>query len=256
MWDINIWKQTYPYHHWSLNRMARGIFYTRQISRHNSLNFHQYVSTSTHVPQVILSDNGTEFKNNLMDQVLKQLGIERIFLAPYHWQSNGKLEVFHKYLKPTLKKFREKDPSNWYKYIKQILASYRVTPNLAPAETPFFLVYGRNPNLTLHQLLEPMQWFIGDSDSGMLNLEAHRPTLAIAKKTLDVNHFKTAQKTMDRTPPSFKIGDRVYFKNKQPENGILNGDLNIGLFKLSMMNMSYTLKTRPLEKCDPVMWRM
>ena len=27
--------------------------------------------------------------------------------------------------------------------------------------------------------------------------------------------FKTAQKTMDQTPPSFKIGDRVYFKNKQ-----------------------------------------
>ena len=29
----------------------------------------------------ILSDNGTEFKNNLMDQVLKQLGIEWIFSA-------------------------------------------------------------------------------------------------------------------------------------------------------------------------------
>ena len=29
-----------------------------------------------------------------MDQVLQQLGIERIFSAPYHPQSNGKLEVF------------------------------------------------------------------------------------------------------------------------------------------------------------------
>ena len=55
-------------------------------------------------PRYILSDNGTEFKNNLMDQVLKQLGIERIFSAPYQPQSNSKLEVFHKYLKPTLKK--------------------------------------------------------------------------------------------------------------------------------------------------------
>ena len=63
-------------------------------------------------PQYILSDNGTEFKNNLMDQVLKQLGIEQIFSATYHPQSNGQLEVFHKYLKPTLKKLCEKDPSN------------------------------------------------------------------------------------------------------------------------------------------------
>ena len=61
-----------------------------------------------------------------------------------------------------------------------------------------------------------MQQFLGDPDSGMLNLEAHRLTLAIAKKMLDKNHFKAAHKTMDRTPPSFKIGDRVYFKNKQP----------------------------------------
>ena len=99
-------------------------------------------------PRYILSDNGTEFKNNLMDQVLQQLGIDRIFSAPYHPQSNGKLEVFHKYLKPTPKKLCEKDPANWDKYINQVLASYRITPNLATAESPFFLVYARDPNLS------------------------------------------------------------------------------------------------------------
>ena len=46
-------------------------------------------------PRYILSDNVTEFRKSLMNQVLKQLGIERILSAPYHPQSNGKLEVFH-----------------------------------------------------------------------------------------------------------------------------------------------------------------
>ena len=46
-----------------------------------------------------------------------------------------------------------------------------ITPNLVTAESPFFLVYGRDPNFLLHQLLEPMQHFLGDPDSGMLNLE-------------------------------------------------------------------------------------
>ena len=167
-------------------------------------------------PWYILSDNGTELKNSLMDQVLQQLEIDRIFSAPYNPQSNGKLEVFHKYLKPTLKKLCEKDPTNWDKYLNQVLTSYRVTPNLATTETPFFLVLGRDPNLQLHQLLEPMQCFLGDPDSGMLNLETHRLALAIAKKTLDEKRLKMAQKTMERTPPSFKIGDCMYFKNKQP----------------------------------------
>ena len=31
-----------------------------------------------------------------------------------------------------------------------------------------------------------------------------------------------AQKTLDHTPPSFKIGDRAYFKNKQPSKWDLN----------------------------------
>ena len=44
-------------------------------------------------PRYILSDNGTEFKNQLMDKVLQQLGIEHIFSTPYHPQSSGKLEV-------------------------------------------------------------------------------------------------------------------------------------------------------------------
>ena len=90
-----------------------------------------------------------------------------------------------------------------------------MTPNLTTAETTFFLVYSRDPDLPLHQLVELMQQFLGDPESGLLNLEAHQLALAIVKKTLDENCFRTAQKTTGREPPSFKTGDRVYFKNKQ-----------------------------------------
>ena len=82
-------------------------------------------------PRYILSDNGIEFKNQLIDQVLQQLGIDHILSATYHPQSNGKLEVFYKYLKPTLKKLCKKDPANWDKYLNQVLESYKVTPNLS-----------------------------------------------------------------------------------------------------------------------------
>ena len=37
--------------------------------------------------------------------------------------------------------------------------------------------------------------FLGDLESGLLNLDAHCLALAIAKKTLDKNHFRTVQKT-------------------------------------------------------------
>ena len=162
-------------------------------------------------PRYILSDNGMEFKNCLLDQVLKELGVKRIFSATYHPQSNGKLEVFHKYLKPTLKKLCVKDPSNRDKYINKVLAS-----NTKPCHSRNIIL----PSLWKRSKFTPTPasrayaMILGDPDSGLLNLEAHRLALAITKKTIDENCFRTAQKMMDRQPPSFKIGDRVYFKNK------------------------------------------
>ena len=61
-----------------------------------------------------------------------------------------------------------------------------------------------------------MQPFLGDPESWYLDLESHCLALATAKKTLDKNRFKHAQKNTDHNPPNFKVSDRVYFKNKQP----------------------------------------
>ena len=163
-------------------------------------------------PRYILSDNGMEFKNSLMDQSIQQLGKDRIFSAPYHPQSNGKLEVFHKYLKPMLKKLCKKDPANWEKYLNEVLTSYRIMLNLVTEESPFFLIYGRDPNLPLQQLLEPMQHFLGDPDSGKLHLETHRLALAIAKKTLYENRFTATQKTLARDNPAFSSWQSCVFQ--------------------------------------------
>ena len=127
-------------------------------------------------PRFILSDNGTEFKNQLFDKVTKDLGIERIFSVPYHPQSNGKLETFHKFhkfLKPTLKKMCAEDQDNWDDYVEQVLGTYRGVHNLTTGESPFFLVYGRDGNQPLHQLLQPLTRFLGSPDSGLLCLDQH-----------------------------------------------------------------------------------
>ena len=96
----------------------------------------------------ILSDNGTEFKNTLMDQVLQQLGIDRIFLAPYHPQSNGKLEVFHKYLKPTLKKLCENDPANWGQVHKSSISKLQDNTQFSHSRVTIFFGLWPRPQFT------------------------------------------------------------------------------------------------------------
>ena len=62
----------------------------------------------------LLTDNGTEFKNDLFSRVTKELGFERkIYPPPYRPQSNGYIKGFHRFLKSCLTKhitrYREQD---------------------------------------------------------------------------------------------------------------------------------------------------
>ena len=53
----------------------------------------------------VLTDNGTEFKNKLIDEVCEQLGVKhKIYLPPYRLQSNGRIESFHYFLKACISK--------------------------------------------------------------------------------------------------------------------------------------------------------
>ena len=87
-----------------------------------------------------------------------------------------------------------------------------------------------------------MQHFPGNQELGLLNLEAHQLTLVTVKKSLDKDHFRTAQKIIQKEPPSLKLGNRVYFKSNKWGNGFLSGDPDTGLFIL-MGSTSTTLPT-------------
>ena len=53
----------------------------------------------------VLTDNGTEFKNKLINEVCKQLGVKhKIYSPPYRPQSNGRIESFHYFLKACISK--------------------------------------------------------------------------------------------------------------------------------------------------------
>ena len=48
----------------------------------------------------ILSDNGTELKNQLFKKVARELGVKyKVYTIPYRPSSNGHIEGFHNFLK-------------------------------------------------------------------------------------------------------------------------------------------------------------
>ena len=59
------------------------------------------------------------------------------------------------------------------------------------------------------------RYILSDNGTEFKNQLMDNVLQQIAKKTLDENHFRTAQKTTNREAPSFIIVDRVYCKNEQ-----------------------------------------
>ena len=52
----------------------------------------------------MLTDNGSEFRNDVFDEVCDKLGIKRVYTPVYTPQSNGKLEGFHRFFKACISK--------------------------------------------------------------------------------------------------------------------------------------------------------
>ena len=104
------------------------------------------------------------------------------------------------------------DQDNWDNYVEQVLGTYRGVPNLT---TILFSLWKRwesttpSTTPTTHQIPRQPRF-------RLLCLDQHRLSLSIAKKYLDDHRFLTAEKTTDRAEPGFKVGDRVYLKNKTP----------------------------------------
>ena len=119
----------------------------------------------------LLSDNGTELKNQLFTEVATELGVEyKCYTPPYHQQSNGRIEGFHSFLKACMSKHITPH-REWDEVTGLACVAYNFFPNEHSRENPFFLMFGRDPRIPLQQMLTPQLRYLGDEDN-ILSLES------------------------------------------------------------------------------------
>ena len=131
----------------------------------------------------ILSDNGTEFNNKLFEMVAKELGVEhKIYSPPYRPQSNGRIEGFHAFLKTCLAKHVSGNVE-WDEVCTLATAAYNFLPNEHSKESPFFIMFGRDPRLPLSELLQHKLRYLGTEDT-VLSLQALRNMYLVIAENL------------------------------------------------------------------------
>ena len=157
----------------------------------------------------ILTDNGTEFKNEVFKEMLQTLGTEKLIHSPpYRPQSNGRIEGFHHYLKACIAKHMRAG-LEWDEVTAMATAAYNHFPNMSAKESAFFLMYGRDPVNKLSAILNASRRYLGDI-TGFPHLEALKNMYQMVAQQL--------MNSRERYVKSNKY-------NKIPDHGILVGDL-------------------------------
>ena len=106
-----------------------------------------------------------------MEEVSKELGVEyKVYSPPYRPQSNGRVESFPYFLKACIAKHITPQ-LEWDDVVPLACAAYNFFPNEHSRESPFFLMFGRDPLLPLTKLLRPKLRYLGNEES-ILSLES------------------------------------------------------------------------------------
>ena len=97
-------------------------------------------------PKIIQSDNGTEFKNKLMNLICKNSNIDHRLISAYHPRSNGLAERNVQTVTHMLRKLIQGNKRNWDNYINLIQFYINNNINKIHASAPFELMFGRKCN--------------------------------------------------------------------------------------------------------------
>ena len=95
-------------------------------------------------PEVFLSDNGTEFKNQIIDKYLDEIGVRHSHTPPYHPQANP-VERVNRTLKTSIMAFVEGNHNTWDEKLPELVFALNNAPHSATGKSPAMLNYGREP---------------------------------------------------------------------------------------------------------------
>lgn len=95
--------------------------------------------------KTMLTDLGTEFKNELTTKFNKLLGISHDFSTAYHHRTLGVVERNHRTFNEYLRTYINKERTDWDAYLSSFVYCYNTTTSSATGHSPYELVFGKRP---------------------------------------------------------------------------------------------------------------
>ena len=93
--------------------------------------------------RTLVSDQGSEWCNELLVEVTKVLGIQKLRTTAYRASANGRVERVHRTINDLLSKVVAENQRDWQDFLPKIVTAYNAASHETTGFSPFYLVYGR-----------------------------------------------------------------------------------------------------------------
>ena len=100
-------------------------------------------------PEKFISDQGRNFESDLIKELCKIAGVQKLHTTPYHPQGNGQCERFNSTLCNMLGTLSEEEKSDWKSYLGCMTHAYNCTKHASTTYSPYYLMFGRHPRLPI-----------------------------------------------------------------------------------------------------------
>lgn len=162
---------------------------------------------------VLRSDQGTEYNNEIFEQICKTLQVKQKFSTAYHPQTIGSLERNHRCLNEYLRSFVNEHQSDWDDWLKFYAFNYNTTPHSDHGFTPHELVFGTKaklPQEIFEHGTEPVYNF--DQYSKELKFKLQKSNEIARNRLITQKIKRTESAENDINPIQLNINETVYLK--------------------------------------------
>lgn len=167
-------------------------------------------------PIEIKSDMGTEYKNEIFQNICNFLDVEQKFSTAYHPETIGSLERNHRCLNEFLRHFINEQKDDWDTWLPYYVFSYNTTPHSTLQYSPFELLFGRHVNIpqSIQKSLNLDPIYNYDSYYTELKFKI-QSTIAKARKLLEKSKVDRVHKQITEINPiHISKGETVWLKNE------------------------------------------
>jgi len=114
---------------------------------------YQYVFSKFVLVDRLQSDNGSHFTAELMRELLRHWNIKQQWATTWHPSSHGIIERLNCTIHNILAKFTGNLKENWPTFLPSAEFAMNTTIQPSLGYSPFYLIFGRQPQLPINDLL-------------------------------------------------------------------------------------------------------